>query len=787
VVDTKLACARIRFLSSYVAAAADHFNSSKREETMKSEKEEEKILGNSEEEDNMKQPTSIPVIPMSSCLLSLKALVKSGLLQHSIGLVSNYAFVLDWSDIMTTATSSSPLLLAAKGMNNKNDYNKMPPLLQEEATACALVKDCLSLLLFCRDNSNYHGDIDDDVQTLISSLTTELREIILESLQAKKKNTKLSTVGTEEFSESKDTDKYSSTHYARMRWLNGAHFALCKFLLSSFPSSLSCDGFSLNASICKAFGYSLLGRLQRGDEAKAAIILSQDILFDLRDQHSPVTTESVESPIQSTLLRELCTTKLSQAQLDHSFKLQHGGGISPSSGMGPFSLESLRMDVDRRDPPLLSDKSKDDGSASSSPVSDLIIPLGRLWLWHMISSTIRPVSSQDESGLGTINENATHQNVGFLQEAFGVVASSLQLMLAMEEDCELRNYYAGNINTGAKLYHLINVCLYPEEALRDERITPLLVTLFDKYTSEERIAKDDLETITKTTLSCRQSFASACYLHSRSSQAKKKKRESIYKSNTTPKATDEEKITALLDETKSGSKNNPNSSGTNEIKCLEEFVGDMCNAYLEYGAQYDCFTQCMRYFLTPGFPPKIIAGLIQRLRGFLHLLTTEEESNNISGPAIARSLYLSLSGGLPGKDGSKRDSADILDTFSMALKGDDCHLTALHGGYFYLLSVAYIARNLASSSQGCECGVQASKRRMKGLRAEVLDHIVKTATRLLSSEAGRKDDLVQAVFDSCVHNKNLPASFNMNIWPSKNYDSLTWENMIKALQNISKN
>ena len=117
-----------------------------------------------------------------------------------------------------------------------------------------------------------------------------------------------------------------------------------------------------------------------------------------------------------------------------------------------------------------------------------------------------------------------------LNDAAAVIISSLELLTYMEKEPS-SNGYTSQIHPGAKLYHLSNSCLFPEEVLRHEKFEQLFCCLFQDISSIK-----DHQSIPKA-------FVAACYQHSRTTRSKSE-------SNGQAKndEADEEKLLALFED-----------------------------------------------------------------------------------------------------------------------------------------------------------------------------------------------------------------------------------------------
>jgi hypothetical protein len=197
---------------------------------------------------------------------------------------------------------------------------------------------------------------------------------------------------------------------------------------------------------------TLVGRLQPGEEASAAVLFSSDFLF------RPKSSTEEQSTVSSFFMRELCSSDHARAQLDHSFKLQSGFGIT-RDGWGAFEIGSLLPEVDRNTP-------------GRNPLGGLL-PLGKLWLWKALASR---TDGKDE------------------------IRTLLELILEVEDE----NGFSSQIPSGAKLYFVMNVCLQPERVLQDGCVSEIVMKLFDRYLESSTDMNDFVRGLTR-----------ACFDHSK--------------------------------------------------------------------------------------------------------------------------------------------------------------------------------------------------------------------------------------------------------------------------------
>eukprot|EP00591_Stephanopyxis_turris_P008545 CAMPEP_0195515970 /NCGR_PEP_ID=MMETSP0794_2-20130614/6859_1 /TAXON_ID=515487 /ORGANISM="Stephanopyxis turris, Strain CCMP 815" /LENGTH=268 /DNA_ID=CAMNT_0040644479 /DNA_START=21 /DNA_END=827 /DNA_ORIENTATION=- len=218
-----------------------------------------------------------------------------------------------------------------------------------------------------------------------------------------------------------------------------------------------------------------------------------------------------------------------------------------------------------------------------------------------------------------------------------------------------------------------------------------------------------------------------------------------------------------------------------QIRSLNDFVGDLCTAFLQYGAQYDVFTRCIRFFLCPSFPPTIVTEVIAQLKDVLYLLTTQKEWDDIGGPPVVTALdqgLLSGEGNMMILDANHptSSSAQVMDAMADALRVSSSRLDSVEsGGVFYMLSVCYLAKHLvvakcsrpSKKGDGSErshssSGLGAARKRLMGVKGKPLVHLVLICKELMlllepvenqDSKMVDKNDFIQIVLDVCVRGK----------------------------------
>ena len=543
-----------------------------------------------------------------------------------------------------------------------------------EAASSAFLQSFVSILL-TMEKSRAHAE-NSMVRELARSVVNKFTERILEGLR---EATKLQV--------KKPLSSSRTVPLAERGWINQCHFAVSKLLFHALSTNIIHS--SSDIDLLRMLVFSLLGRLQRGDESMAAVLFSQDTLFQpscgpLQDDTMPSS-----SPISSMFLGELCGSDRARKQLDQSFKLHHGYGIT-AEGFGPFALDSLLSDADQ--------------PGRSSP-TDMVLPVGNLWLYQALSGAIR--MKNEVVAKGTM-------------EAANVVSDVLGLLLELEE-VELddsHSGYATRIPLGIKLYYLMNVCLHPETVLRDDRVLDTAEAVFDRYWNR----------LTQASLF---EFSNACFQHTE--PAKKAETENEGEEL-------EEKDRKLFELFNPDTPNNV-ALPSKEMRSLESFLEDLSTAFIDYGAQYNIFTKCMRVFLLPIVPSSIRCRALRDLRGVLHLLTLPSEMEDSNKMSML--LRQNVAGGLPQIDGSLRDPSDVLDGVVSILAQQNT-ARALDG-FMLNYSIALLVRNVATSLSGP--GLEASKQRLLRLDKDTVSLVCNIVGHFMI-DGGTKEALVKATIQA---------------------------------------
>lgn len=490
----------------------------------------------------------------------------------------------------------------------------------------------------------------------------------------------------------------TSVHVARQSWFIEAEFSVLKYLSDM-------EAIENERSLISAFAISLVGRLNVGHEAIAYYVFGQAVLFRAAGDHDECCPD---------LFRSLFLGELSLASEDRKAQLEHSDKLF---NKGP--LNSLRCTADF-------------STAANAREERFFLPVYGTWIWNVLSSTIT-------------SDEAYGQDRG-IKNATGIVVGALSLLVQLEASCPLQ------VNKGTKLYHLCNVCLFPEEILRDNIISTYLSLLFNQLFGVTCKEWNDSVVV--------RDFIQECFHHSRLSRVKK---------STEDESTD----TSLAGE---------GLMIDDEMRALDDFVGDVCESFIEYGGQYVVCTRFMRFFLRHDFPIKIIKSVAEKLQPILNVLSIEEESRD----SLQLSLIQSMKGGLPSMDSSSRDSSALLDTFAAALKKTN---KLARKDYFYMLAISFLSRNLASSFQRRECGLEAMKKRLSGVTSATFYDIVLTSKQLLCDKIGTKECIsgfvVGRVIDRCL---DYSANFRMQdketqqLWQwSQSNESVAWKKALECL------
>jgi hypothetical protein len=436
-------------------------------------------------------------------------------------------------------------------------------------------------------------------------------------------------------------------------WIKQCHYSMVVTLFKNFNLTKS-DDLDI---LARAFALNLIGVLDLGDEAKAAVLFSMDSLFLMGDS------------VSSMFMRELCSSDARRKQLDHSFKLRRGFGITATE-LGPFAMESLLSNSD-----------------SFQDVYAGLLPLGNDWLWKVLS--------------GSFDDD--HPSCSFTQDVAAIIDSSLKLLLEIERGFNRTKRTFDSVPIGSKIYFLLNLFLYPESVLCQQDILRNAHLLMEECEAQ---VNSDLGA----------EFLAACLLHSQMSQKGQSGE------NLDPH--DEQLLSAF-----SGTVD-PTSKA---MRAAHDFVVDLCNAYIEYGAQYEAFTKCLRVLLRPQMHPTLRCEAIKGLREVSHLMTLhkEEDQPNI----LMNAVKVVLLEGVPPE--GERDSSEVLDVLADMLRQSQ----AGRRGFFFLFAVSLMSRSLVASIL-TKNGLEAMKRRLLALPIEIARVLMRTASVLLGTTQPLTRDIV---------------------------------------------
>jgi hypothetical protein len=570
---------------------------------------------------------------------------------------------------------------------------------------------------------------------------------------------------------------------SRSSWLNQAMFEIVMFL-DGMNATASSNDDNIMKSIIRPLAFSLLGSLNAGDEYFAVSLLSRSSIFqDLTEKSDDKTTSSntagsddssrLGSPMQRALLRELVGNADALHQLEHSSRLWNSGESSiGSSRTGSFGLTSLQRHAERR--PRARIQSNDDNDDSGPIDAHSLLPLGPLWLWHALSSSVA-VSKAN----GVMSAEAISETAGVLKSCLAfIVEMEIKGSLESNRSCVVASllFTGSSSERGAKLYHISNIGMYPEAILRDEEIQRSVALLADNKDGNI----DDAFVL---------EYIKACSKHSARSQHR-----SANVEGTPVKELDDgyALLQSLIGEDTTTSAGV--SLSKHETQALKDFTGDLCQAFLEYGAQYSAFLLPVRALLHPSFPSTITVKVMESLHDMLRLLSTEDEMAN--DETLAKAVASLLRGGLPHNadqtSSSRRDPSEVIDAFAKTLKipagGNDMTRPPLHdletGGVCYSLAVAIMARNLAAnlrhegSESAAGAGNLAMRKRFKNMPQETLQRVVVIAGQLLKNleiSSGKKE-LARVSVQACRSELALDA----RVFNSEN--DAGWKSLVDAVR-----
>eukprot|EP00546_Thalassionema_frauenfeldii_P018627 CAMPEP_0178903868 /NCGR_PEP_ID=MMETSP0786-20121207/5388_1 /TAXON_ID=186022 /ORGANISM="Thalassionema frauenfeldii, Strain CCMP 1798" /LENGTH=1222 /DNA_ID=CAMNT_0020575271 /DNA_START=184 /DNA_END=3852 /DNA_ORIENTATION=- len=455
-----------------------------------------------------------------------------------------------------------------------------------------------------------------------------------------------------------------SQHRTLEAWSKQCYFTVIKFLLAQ-PIEDKVK------TLLRPYITNLIGQLRLGDEAKAAMLFSHEGLFRVGD--------TIPSPVASMFMREICA---SQVQLDHSYKLQHGFGITTNE-LGPFGLTSL-----------LSEADKDPSN------NEELLPLGRYWLWRVLSGKL------DENTTSTSGVNDVHE----------ILSCTLQLLIDLEDN---PSKALDSVSKGGKIYSLMNIFLFPESIISNRDIVCKTSILWERL-------------LTGIDPSFVNDFFTACLDHTELKNDKRRQEGRIV-----PK---DERLLAVMTGTADDS--------LKTFRAIQDFLSDLCTSYLEFGAQYEEFTNIIRFFLIPQFPAKIRCYVIQRLREVAHLLILERES--LDKTLMEASLQKMIIQKVPPE--GEREKQEILDLLADILRTKQ---GGKPGDFFFLFATITLSRSLLGVMYSGLNGIENLKRRLLVLPNTTAQIILDTTSRSLQAKVSQRSGLIHTAMQVCDETRIL--------------------------------
>jgi hypothetical protein len=163
---------------------------------------------------------------------------------------------------------------------------------ESEAAACAFLESFVSTVLTLEKSSSHPEN------RMIRKLAHSTQRI----LEGLKEATKIKVDDTSAMS------SFEKMPLARRGWINQCHFAIAKLLFHAMSIDVLTTSSDIN--LLRMLVFSLLGRLERGNESMAAVLFSQDVLFQpnsnmLQQDDNDDSNTNNSSPIFSMFLGEL--------------------------------------------------------------------------------------------------------------------------------------------------------------------------------------------------------------------------------------------------------------------------------------------------------------------------------------------------------------------------------------------------------------------------------------------------------------------------------------------------
>jgi hypothetical protein len=488
----------------------------------------------------------------------------------------------------------------------------------------------------------------------------------------------------------------------RQRWINCAHADVARFLYTSLGYSAMIQGFV----------FTIFGRLDLGDESVASSLLYCSNLFDCS------TSSGLPSYVVRGFLSRELTGKSGHRQITHSRTLDHQQGIIDSD----YHLQTLLSEV----------------PVAGAP--EWLLPIGQYWLWQLLSGLVVPSSAENTK---TPDES----------EAIPIILSCLQIITQLE-DHDASYGYASQLDTGAKVYFLVNLCFQPASILSNSEIIRCALFLFERYffcfsTSNVLIFSDV----------CTQHFAD-----------KTISRNDLNRVDLSRIKADQ-KIEDIQELELSDSE-----ASDDQLNAVNTLVSDICDIYLERFALFPFYTKCIRLFFANGFPAKIKCTVLRSLRDYFHLLDWDGDDRSVK-----QCLEKCLQGGLPEVDESVKDPPVLIDEAVNALVS----LYAIYRDDAIFIkhwTTALVIRSFAISvTTSSTSGLLVSKKRLQRFECPLACSIVTKTARFLSSD-GTLDSLIDVVDQHNADTRNESAFFNFNGTNLENKWDQTVENLFSIRQ-----
>jgi hypothetical protein len=459
----------------------------------------------------------------------------------------------------------------------------------------------------------------------------------------------------------------------------------------------------------QGFVFTILGRLDIGDESVATTLLCCSYLFDCCTSSGLPCTG-----VHGFLLRELAR-KSGHRQMTHSRKLHY----QQDSTDPDYQLQTLLSEV----------------PVAGTP--EWLLPIGQYWLWQLLSGLVVPSSA----------ENSKTQDES---EAILVILNCLQIITQVEGHHNSYSY-SDQLDIGAKLYFLVNLCFQPASILSDNQIMRLALLLFERY-------------FVRFSPSNARIFSDVCTQHfeEKTSSRNDLNRVDLSRVKADQKIEDIQDLELLSDL----------EASDNHIHALNTFVSDICDIYLEQFAMYPFYTKCILLFFVKGFPAQIKCTVLRSLRDYFHLLDCDDKSER-------QYLEKCLQGGLPEVDGSVKDPPILIDEAVNALIA----ISTMHRNDAIFIkhwTTAFVIRSFAISViTSSTSGLLVSKKRFQRFDYSLACSLLTKTAHFLASD-GTLDSLIDIVVENTSGMRNELGSINFN---GTNVES-NWDQTVERLFRI---